>query len=173
MVTPPAVAVIVFVSATVELKLNVAWPLLPVDAAAGAMVLPSPDDATLTDAPAMGLLLPSRTVTVMVLDPPAATLVGDADTDELAALTEPAVAVALKVAVPTPETTALAVLAPGVEPTVHVVLARPCPSVVLVSGATAPSATTQVTARPGIGLPWASRTCTTSGCASAVPAWPL
>ena len=85
-------------------------------------------------------------------------------------LTEPAVAVALNVAVPTPDTTALAVLAPGVDPTVQLVLALPCVSVVVFSGFTAPSATTQVTARFGIGLPCASRTCTTSGLASAVPA---
>src|SRR5688572_27608076 len=123
MVTPPAVAVIVFVCATLELNVNVATPLLSVVAVAGAMVLPSPDDATLTDAPPIGLLLPSRTVTVMVLVPPTVTVPGEAETLELAALTEPAVAVALNVAVPTPDTTALAVLAPGVEPTVHVVLA--------------------------------------------------
>ena len=35
MVTPPAVAVIVFVSATVELKVNVTTPLVPLDAVAG------------------------------------------------------------------------------------------------------------------------------------------
>ena len=65
--TPPAVAVMAFASATVELKVKVATPFAAEDAEAGVTVLPVPLDATTTDAPETGLLLPSRTVTVIVL----------------------------------------------------------------------------------------------------------
>jgi len=122
--TPPAFAEIVLASATVELKLKVATPLPPVDATAGLKVFPLPDDAGVTETPPTGLLPASRTVTVMVLDPvPTLIVTGEAETLEVDALGAPAVAVALKIAVPTPDTTPLAVLAPGVGPSVQRVLA--------------------------------------------------
>src|ERR671911_905111 len=123
--TPLAVAVMVLASATVELKVKVATPLDPVDAVAGLIELPLPLEATLTDAPATGLLLPSRTTTVIVLCPPTVMLVGAADTSLFAALGDPAVAVALNVAVPTPDTTAFTLLAPTAGPRVQFVVARP------------------------------------------------
>src|SRR4051794_18908538 len=67
--TPPAVAEMVFVSATVELKLNDATPLEPVFADAGVIVLPLPVELTETATPLTGLLASSRTVTLIVLLP--------------------------------------------------------------------------------------------------------
>jgi hypothetical protein len=113
----------VLVSATVELKVKVATPFAPVDADAGVMVLPVPLDATLTDAPDTGLLLPSRTTTVIVLCPPTVMFDGAAETSLFAELGAPGSAVAVNVALPTPETTALTVLGPMLGPSVHVVLA--------------------------------------------------
>jgi hypothetical protein len=150
----------------------------PVAVEAGVMVLPLPLEATLTEAPATGLLLPSLTTTVMVLVPvPAVIVVGDAETSEFAALGAPSVAVALNVAVPTPDTTALTVLAPVDGPSVHCVLANPWASVVLFVGETVPPPvpTTQVTGRPGTGLFWLSNTPTTNGFGSSEeggPVWP-
>jgi hypothetical protein len=67
MVTPPAVAVMVFDPGTVELKVNVATPFAPVVAASGLAKFPVPLAANVTDTPATGLLVPSRTTTVIVL----------------------------------------------------------------------------------------------------------
>jgi len=171
-VTPPAVAVIVFSSATVELNVNVAIPLSPVVALAGVIVFPVPLLSMETATPATGLLAASRTVTVIVLlVTPAVMVVGLAATVEVLALVEPAVAVALKVAVPTPDTTAFAVLSPGVLPSVHRMLVSPLPSVRVLVSLGVPSLTTQVTARPGMGFPSRSRTRTTRGLGSWVPAW--
>jgi hypothetical protein len=115
----------VLVSATVELKVKVATPFAPVDADAGVMVLPVPLDVTLTDAPVTGLLLASRATTVMVLWPPTVIVVGAAETSLFPALGNPAVAVALNVAVPTPDTTAFTLLEPTAGPRVQFVVARP------------------------------------------------
>jgi hypothetical protein len=115
----------IFTSATVELKVNVATPFPSVDAEAGVMVFPVPLAVTLTEAFGTGLSLPSRTTTVMVLCPPTGMFDGFTETSLLAELGAPASAVAVNSTVPTPETTALTVLRPVPGPRVHVVLARP------------------------------------------------
>ena len=113
-------------SATVELKVNVATPLAPAFAVVGLKVLPLPVEAGVTETSLTGLLPASRTVTVMVLDPVTALIVaGEAETMEFDALGVPAVAVAVKDALPTPETTALRLLGPADPPRVQLVLAKP------------------------------------------------
>jgi hypothetical protein len=104
--------VIVLLSPTVELKLNVAVPLSLVEAEAGAIVLLLPDATKVTETPLRELPLASRTLTVIVLVPePAVMVVGEADTVEVDALGLPDVACPVKraVAVPAPEKTAVTV----------------------------------------------------------------
>jgi hypothetical protein len=86
----------------------------------------------------------------------------------------PGLAVAVKLTVPTPEMTAVALFPPGAAPSVHWVEARPSASVMLVSGASVPPPCPgiQATASPGTGLSEASRARTTSGAGSAVPTTP-
>jgi hypothetical protein len=98
-------------------------------------------------------------------------------TSLLAALGAPALAVALNVAFPTPETTAFTVLGPTDGPSVQFVVARPSASVGVVSELTDPPPvpTTQVTTRPDTGLFCESCTRTTNGLASSVEGgavWP-
>jgi hypothetical protein len=121
-VTPPATAVIVFASATVERKEKNASPSSPEVADAGEIVLPLPDELTDTATPSTALPLASRTRTIIVLLSPTWTVPGATVTREREALGPPTVAVALKVAVPTPDTTALTVLFPA-DPRVQLVLA--------------------------------------------------
>ena len=88
-VTPPAVAVMVLSSATVELKVNVATPLAFVVADPGLMVLPEPLEVRLTETPGIRLPLASLTVTEIVLLPPVGMLLGSArieDSDALGAV---------------------------------------------------------------------------------------
>src|SRR5262245_53596151 len=71
-VTPPATAVMVWEPAPVELKAPVAMPLPFVDDAGWVRLLPLPVADRVTVMPLSGLPLPSLTVTVMGLLPPAA-----------------------------------------------------------------------------------------------------
>src|SRR5262245_3001105 len=71
MVTPPATAVMVWEPAPVELNVPVAMPLLFVLDDGWVSVLPLPVADRVTVIPLSGLPLPSLTVTVMVLFPPA------------------------------------------------------------------------------------------------------
>jgi hypothetical protein len=96
-VTPPAVAVMVLVSAVVERNVNVATPLEFVDAEVGVMVFPVPVAIRLTATPASRLLLASRTTTVMVLWLPTLIVDGSADTSPFSAAGPPGVAVDVKV----------------------------------------------------------------------------
>jgi hypothetical protein len=91
----------------------------------------------------------------MLVPEPAVIVLGETLTVDRDALTLPAVAVAVKVAVPTPDTTALTVLVPTDEPSVQRVLALPSASVVVFCGVTLPppAPITQVTARPTTALP--------------------
>ena len=100
--TPLIVAEIVLVSALVDDSVQVATPLPLVVAVrlTGLVLLLVPEIASVTLAPAIGLSAPSRAVTVMVelLAPELAVMVvGDADTAELEAETEPAVTVTVAV----------------------------------------------------------------------------
>ena len=81
---------------------------------------------------------------------------------------EPAIEVASKRTVPTPDTEASTDCSPVRAPSVHAVEARPLPSVGLVRGVTdpAPVSTRQLTVTPGTGLSASSTTTTTSGLAS-------
>lgn len=96
------VAEIVLVSATVEDRDQMACPLPLVVAVrlAGVVLLPVPEMASVTVAPAITLFAPSLAVTVMVevLDPVLAGIVaGEAETVELVADTVPAVTVTVAV----------------------------------------------------------------------------
>lgn len=98
------VAEMIFVSATVEDNVHVATPLPFVVAVrlTGLVVLPDPEMARVTLAPAIVLFVPSRAVTLMVdvLDPELAVMVvGDAETVEFEAETVPAVTVTVAVCV--------------------------------------------------------------------------
>src|SRR5204862_4448018 len=86
----------------------------------------------------------------------------------------PGLPVAVKLTVPTPETTAVALFPPGAGPRVHWVEARPVASVTLVVGASVPPPCPgiQATASPATGLSPASCARTTSGAGSAVPTRP-
>jgi len=84
MVTEPTVAVMVFVSATVELSVPVICPL-PSVVPDGVSVLPVPVPDSITNAPLTALPRASRTVTVIVdaLEPPLAVIgLGAAVTDD-------------------------------------------------------------------------------------------
>jgi hypothetical protein len=86
-VTPPATTVIVFFSATVELKENVATPFPSVGPEVGANTFPVPVEDGITVTPSNGLPLASLTVTVIVLLPsPAPKLSGLAETLDFEAL---------------------------------------------------------------------------------------
>src|SRR5713226_2214913 len=92
--TPAMVAEMVFVPATVELRLPVATPLASVGAAGCVSVFPLPVVVSTTGAPLMGIPLGSRavTVTVAALEPDDAVIdVGDATTVDCVADTVPAV----------------------------------------------------------------------------------
>lgn len=86
-VTPPATAVMVCGPAPVELNVPVVTPLLFVAVAGCVIVLPLPVADSDTVMPFSGLPLPSLTVTVMVLLPPAANEAGAAPTEEFDAET--------------------------------------------------------------------------------------
>src|SRR6266545_2110513 len=99
MAVPFAVAETVFTSATVELSVPVATPLVLVGALGWVRVLPLPVAASTTVAALIGFPLASWTVTVMVEFPlPAASDVGEALTvDTEAETVEPAVTVTVAV----------------------------------------------------------------------------
>src|SRR6185295_12324864 len=67
---PFTVAEMTFAPATVELSVPIATPLALVTATGCVSVLPLPVAANATVAPWIGLLNASRTVAVMVVDPP-------------------------------------------------------------------------------------------------------
>ena len=82
-----------------------------------------------------------------------------------------AVAVAVKVTVSSPTTDAATVFAPGAEPNVNVLLARPLASVVTVAADSAPppAVTEKETAAPANGAPFWSLTSTTNGADKTAP----
>ena len=92
---------IVLTSATVEPNWKVATPLSSLVSVAGSTVFPVPLPLTVTDTPRTGRLLASRTRTVIWLVlAPAVMARGEALTVDFEALGVPAVAFAVKVAVP-------------------------------------------------------------------------
>jgi hypothetical protein len=76
----------VFLSATVELKVNVATPFALLVADAGSIVLPLPVELRVTDVLATGPPLAFLTVTVMVLLAPVRILLGAASIVDWVAL---------------------------------------------------------------------------------------
>ena len=98
--TPPAVAEIVFVPATVDCNVPVATPLELVGLAGCVRVLPEPLALSVTVTPLTGFPFASRAVTVIVDVPlPAVIEVGDAVTVDCEADTPPAVTVTAAVCV--------------------------------------------------------------------------
>ena len=175
-------------SAVVEVKVAVNVPPALVVPDAGLSVLLVPVDDNVTAALPIGLLKPSRTVTVIVeaVDPAtqpleqAVIVPVAAATEDCVGLTSVcATPVAVKVTGVSPVADALSVLVPAPVPSVQVVTrARPLASVA--TGAMGvieppPPVTVNVTATPGIALLYWSRTRTTGGTATGmltVAAWP-
>src|SRR5690349_3063675 len=85
-VTPPAFAVMVLSSATIELKVKVAFPSAFVVGDTGVMVLPVPLEVRVTGTPASTAPFASRTVTVIVLLAPVAMTLGAASIEDRDAL---------------------------------------------------------------------------------------
>src|SRR4029077_20398354 len=147
-------------SPTVELKVPVATPLAFVGPGC-VRVLVLPVAVRTTVAPASGLPLASLAVTVMVdVLLPASIVVGEAETVDCVALTDPGVPVAVKVTglplIPDPTAVAVSVLVPAVVPSVHAVTAA-IPLVVVVTAVVGftvppPVATANVNATPAPGL---------------------
>ena len=82
-VIPSTLAEMVWVvPAAVELKLNWAVPSAPLVAEAGVTLLPAPGASAVTVRPASGWPESSRTVTVIVLLPPAGIALGEADIED-------------------------------------------------------------------------------------------
>src|SRR5205085_179292 len=177
-VTPFSVALIVFVSALVELSVPVTWPLGPVGPAGWASALPVPVAPRVTVTPLTGFPNSSFAVTVIVaaLAPVDAVIVpGTATTSDRTALGAPAVPLAVNViGLPfTPGAVAVRVFWPAAVPSVQLpTVAMPPASVVWVAPVMLPlpGATANVTPTPGTGLPLASLTITEGGIGTALPA---
>src|SRR5207248_1786074 len=175
-VTPLRVALIVFVSALVELSVAVAWPLTPVGPAGWASALLVPLAARTTVTPLTGLPNSSFAVTVIVaaLAPVDAVIApGVAATSDRAALGAPAVPVAVNViGLPfTPGAVAVSVFWPAPVPSVQLPTAAiPLALVVWLVPVMLPlpRPTANVTDTPCTGLPCASLTITAGGVATAV-----
>src|SRR5438105_12803497 len=175
-VTPLRVALIVFVSALVELSVAVAWPLTPVGPAGWASALLVPLAARVTVTPLTGLPNSSFAVTVIVaaLAPVEAVIApGVAATSDRAALGAPAVPVAVNViGLPfTPGAVAVSVSWPATVPSVQPpTAAMPLALVVWLAPVMLPlaGATANVTDTPCTGLPFASFTIMAGGTATAV-----
>ena len=183
-----AAAEMVLASAFVEVKLAVKVPPAPVDPDAGLNVLLVPVDDSVTAAPLIGLLNPSRTVTVIVeaVDPATQPLehavivpVAAAVEDWVGLTSVCATPVAVNVSGASPGADASRVLVPALVPSVQLVTrARPLASVPTgVVGATEPPppVTVNVTVTPGIGLLYWSCTRTTGAIGTGVltvAAWP-
>src|SRR5207302_3145926 len=174
-VTPFSVALIVFVSALVELSVPVAWPLAPVGPVGWVSALLVPLAARTTVTPLTGLPNSSFAVTVIVpalapLD--AVTVPGSAATSDRAALGAPAVPVAVNViGLPFTPAVAVSVSWPATVPSVQPpTAAMPLALVVWLAPVMLPlpGVTAKVTATPGTGLPLASLTITEGGTATAV-----
>jgi hypothetical protein len=169
------VAVTVFVPAAVELNVPVICPAAFVVPAGCVSVVPVMGlAASVTVAPLTGLPLASRTVTVMVLVPRPAVMVGGAAaTVDCVALGPPAVAVAVKVTGLKPGAVACSVSVLAAVPNVQEFAAAiPFASVVTaVAGSTVPLSppVANVTATPATGLANWSRTITDGGVVTAVP----
>jgi len=183
-----AAAEMVLASAVVDVKVAVNVPPALVVPDAGLSVLLVPVDDSVTVALPIGLLNPSRTVTVIVeaVDPATHPLeqavivpVAAATEDWVGLTLVCATPVAVKVTGVSPVADALSVLVPAPVPSVQLVTrARPLAFVATgAMGATEPPppVTVNVTGTPGIELLYWSRTKTTGGTATGVftvAAWP-
>src|SRR5205807_8065836 len=175
-VMPFSVALIVFISALVELNVPVTWPLAPVGPVGCVRALLVPLAARVTVTPLTGFPNSSLAVTVIVaaLVPPDAEIVpGSAATSDRAALGAPAVPVAVSViGLPfTPGAVAVSVSWPATVPSVQPpTAAMPLALVVWLAPVMLPlaGATANVTDTPCTGLPFASFTITAGGTATAV-----
>src|SRR5205807_5298006 len=135
-VTPFSVALIVFVSALVELSVAVAWPFAPVGPPGWASALLVPLAARTTVTPPTGLPNSSFAVTVIVaaLAPVDAVIApGVAVTSDRAALGAPAVPLAVNVTgLPfTPGAVAVSVFCPATVPSVQLPTAARPPALVV------------------------------------------
>src|SRR5439155_1426967 len=177
MAVPPTLADTVLASATVELSVPLATPLVVVGPGGWVSVLPLPVAVSVTVFPPIGLPKPSNAVTVMVTAlPPLEALIVlcDAVTVVRDGLTAPGREVARKFSgLPTPVAWTACVLSVAVirVPSVHCVEARPLASVDTVVGATEPppSITVQLTVTLATGLLKSSVTFTDNGTGSVAP----
>src|SRR5437879_5880836 len=175
-VTPFSVALIVFVSALVELSVPVTWPVAPVGPVGWVRASFVPLAARVTVTPLTGFPNSSLAVTVIVaaLAPPDAEMVpGSAATSDRAALGAPAVPVAVNViGLPfTPGAVAVSVFWPATVPSVQLpTAAMPLALVVWLAPVMLPlpGPTANVTETPCTGLPFASFTITAGAVATAL-----